>query len=135
LTHIPCKFVKETLHTGTQTHIMDLVKKKRGQIGNKEIKTALQTSKKKTTVCMNINKFVFMVWFCNVDDAMQEQFCVRQATGHEIYRARLKKLFSCFIYWLEKRIYTQPYNVKSLWARTRQKEFRVCKSVHHHIFK
>ena len=39
---------------------------------------------------MNINKFVFMVWFCNVDDARLEQFCVLEATGYEIYRARLK---------------------------------------------
>jgi len=43
---------------------------------------------------MNINKFVFMVWFCNVDDAMLEQFCVHEATGHEIYRARLKNCSS-----------------------------------------
>jgi len=67
---------------------------------------------------MNINKFVFMVWFCNVDDAMLEQFCAHEATGHEIYRARLKKLLSCFIYRMEKKRYTQLRKVKSLWART-----------------
>jgi hypothetical protein len=35
---------------------------------------------------MNINKFVFMVRFCNVDDARLEYFGVYEATGHEICR-------------------------------------------------
>lgn len=67
-----------------------------------------------------------MVWFCNVYDAMLEQFCVHEATGHEIYRVRLKKLLSCFIYRMEKKNrYAQLCNVESLWTRTRQKE--VCR--------
>jgi hypothetical protein len=45
---------------------------------------------------MNINKFVFLVWFCNVDDAMLEEFSVHEAMGHEIYRW-VKNILSCFI--------------------------------------
>jgi len=74
---------------------------------------------------MNINKFVFMVWFCNVDDAMLEQFCVHEATGHEIYRARLKNCRAVLFTGRKKKRYTQLCNVKSLWTRTREKE--VCR--------
>jgi hypothetical protein len=35
---------------------------------------------------MNINKFVFMAWFCNANDAMLEHFDAYVATEHEICR-------------------------------------------------
>lgn len=49
---------------------------------------------------MNINKFVFMVWFCNVNGTMLEQFGVYEATGHEIYR-RGEKIGALFYFLLK----------------------------------
>lgn len=73
---------------------------------------------------MNINKFVFMVRLCNVYDAMLEQFCVQEATGHEIYRARLKNCWAAlFTGWEKKELYPTVQRKEFMGSELDKKRF------------